>query len=312
MKPSGFLDLIGMARSADTADSVSTRFGLIPLTETPGEALASAGHSRLMLHTEYGLAGRAVVSGYLEADFLSPPGTSAWHWRQYWASLKLDSWEILGGKGWSLLRPNRDGIFTERGLMNTDVIDPGYHAGLAGLRRRQVRAAHTFGMQTAAAAWQSNGDWEAKWAVDGHAGHFETAGLAGRDGRRALQLSAVAHAAAHLRIVTQQFVARRALNEALNLMAPGASGFATLQGAEWDVGKKLEWYSYAGWVRSRRSEGNRMVRQFTTGWNWRTPAAALHGVVTLGLQYSYVDRVLWDGRAGGMHFVACRMRVAIP
>jgi hypothetical protein len=312
VRPSGFLDFIGLGRSASTGDSVSTRFGLIPLRATPSEATASFGHSRLNLKTEYDFLTEARISGYLEADFLSPPGTSLWHWRQYWGSVKVGSWEVLGGKGWSLLRPNREGIFTERGLMNTEVIDPAYHPGLAGARRRQARISRVFGKQTAAAAWHSNGDWEGKWALDAHAGHFEAAGLAGRAGRRALQVSAVAHVTSHLRIVTQQFWARRALNEALNLVAPGAGGYATLHGAEWEAGKRFEWYSYAGWVRSQRSAGNRMVRQFTTGWNWRSPAAGLRGVVTLGMQYSYLQRDHWDGREGDMHLVACRLRFAIP
>jgi hypothetical protein len=313
VRPSGFLDFIGMARSATTPDSVSTRFGQIPLSETPGQALDTFSHSRLMLKSEYWFSGkRAAVSGYLEADFLSPPGTSPWHWRQYWGSVRFGSWEVLGGKGWSLLRPNRDGVSTERGLMNTEVIDPAYHTGLAGTRRRQVRASYVFGRSAAAAAWQSNGDFEGKWALDAGSGHFEAAALAGRRGRRATQVSAVLHVSPQLRLVTQQFVTHRALNEALNLVAPEASGFATLEGPEWQVRKKLEWYGYAGWVRSNRSAGNRLVRQFTTGWNWRSPAAALRGVVTLSLQYSYLERELWSGGSGSMHYVMGRMRFAIP
>jgi hypothetical protein len=39
LHPFGFIDLIGMSRSASTNDSVSTRFGHIPLSATYGQSL---------------------------------------------------------------------------------------------------------------------------------------------------------------------------------------------------------------------------------------------------------------------------------
>ena len=314
VKPSGYLDVIGMSRSATTADSVSTHFGNIPLTDTPGETVASLAHSRLMLRSDYDFAsGAARLTTYIETDFLNPQANSApWRWRQYWASIRMGRWELLGGQGWSLLRENRAGIRSDRDLMNTLVIDPAYHAGIAGARRRQVRATYRAGKQTAAVAWQNNGDFEGKWSLDGTAGHFETAALAGHGGRRALQVSGLGHLGDRFRVVAQQYLARRALNEALSLVSNGISGLATLEGVEWQTTKKLEWYSYAGLVRSERSAGNRLVRQYTSGFNWRSPEPSLRGTVTLSLQYSYVDRALWDGRSGGMHFLMYRMRFAIP
>lgn len=314
LKPSGFLDVIGLSRSATATDSISTAFGSIPLSDSDGQSLASVGHSRVMLKSDYDFVrARARFSTYLEADFLNPLHDAApWHWRQYWSSLKVGSWEILGGKGWSLLRPNRDGVSSDSGLMNTDVLDPAYEVGIAGARRRQVRVMRRFGRQSAAAAWQSNGDFEGKWALDARAGHFEAAAISGHGGRRAVQLSTVANLNAHVRLVSQQYLARRALNEALSLVANGVDGFATLQGVEWQPTRKFESFSYAGFVRSHHSAGNRIVQQYTAGCNWRTPAPALRGVVTLSLQYSYVERALWDGRSGGMHYVMSRMRFSIP
>src|SRR5947209_529679 len=70
--PHGFLEVIGMSRSETTADSVSTHFGNIPLTDTPAEGVASIAHSRLMLNSDYALPkmnGKFAV--YLESDFLN-------------------------------------------------------------------------------------------------------------------------------------------------------------------------------------------------------------------------------------------------
>src|SRR4051812_2774816 len=49
LRPGGFLDLMGMERSATTTDNVYTHFGAIPLTPTPGETLVSVSHSRVQL-----------------------------------------------------------------------------------------------------------------------------------------------------------------------------------------------------------------------------------------------------------------------
>src|ERR1017187_2811124 len=65
LNPSAFLELIGMSRSATTADSVSTHFGNIPLEDTPGESLGSPRHSRLMLKGDLP-AGPFHFSAYLE------------------------------------------------------------------------------------------------------------------------------------------------------------------------------------------------------------------------------------------------------
>jgi hypothetical protein len=313
VKPSGFLEVIGMSRSQTTSDSVSTHFGAIPLTDTPAETIASPAHSRVMLKSAYTAgSGAAVFSVYLESDFLnSKPDSAPWRWRQYWGALQTGKWELLGGQAWSLMRPNRTGIQTEKDLMSTYVVDPAYHVGLTGLRRRQVRLTRSLGRNTAAVDWESNGDFEGKWALDVAAGHFEAAGLAGRGGRRALQLSAVKPVGPRLRLVSQQFVARHALNEALGLVANGVSGVSTLSGAEFQTKPNFQLHSYGGLLYSERSAGNRLARQYSMGISWRKPVSSLYGFVTLTVQYSYLDRAIWDGRSGKMQFLMYRMRYTI-
>jgi len=128
-----------MSRSAATCDSVSTKFGHIPLADTDGQTIGTLRHSRPMLRGDWS-AGGVKLTGYLEADFMNfAAGQSPYRWRQYWGQLTVGHWEVLGGQAWSLLRPNRTGIESDQGVMNTDVVDPGYHVGLAGPRVRQIR-----------------------------------------------------------------------------------------------------------------------------------------------------------------------------
>lgn len=73
-----------MSRSATTADSVCTKFGKIPLGDTPWKTIGSARHSRLMLKSELP-AGDFPFTTYLESDFMNfTTGQSPWRWRQYW------------------------------------------------------------------------------------------------------------------------------------------------------------------------------------------------------------------------------------
>jgi hypothetical protein len=311
--PSGFLDVIGMTRSATTADSVSTHFGSIPLEPTSAETVASVAHSRVALHSGYGKDATARFSTYLEADFLNPVADAApFRWRQYWASFRWSHWEVLGGKGWSLMRMNRAGLLSDRDMMNTDVVDPAYHTGLVGTRRRQVRLAWHGARNAAALTWENNGDFAGKWSADPKWGHFEAVGLSGHRGRRAAQVSALVKVHGGLSLIGQQYVARHALNEALGVVADGVSGFSTLEGCEWRINRHWEWYNYGGAVRSTHSSGNRWVGQYTSGVNWFWPSASMHGLVTLSLQYSYLDRATWDGRSGQMHFVMYRLRFTVP
>src|ERR1700730_8039552 len=62
-RPSGFFEGIAMFRTATTGDTVNTRFGRIPLQNTPAEMLVSAGHSRMQVCGEV-----ENLSVYIETD----------------------------------------------------------------------------------------------------------------------------------------------------------------------------------------------------------------------------------------------------
>jgi hypothetical protein len=310
LKPSGFFETIGETRSNTDPDSVSTSFGNIPLANTPDESLVSVAHSRLQLKGDLPV-GAVRVSGYAESDFLNPnPDSAPWRWRQYWGSAAWRGWEVLGGKAWSLLRPNRVGVSPEKDLLNTDVIEPAYHVGLAGVRRRQVRVVREFGRQHLALAWENNGNYVAKLTTDRSAGHFEVTAFSGRSGRRGAGAGAVINAGGRVRFITAGLWSRRDIAEALGVIPAGISGAGAIQGVEVQASRSLELYAYGGAVYGDRSSGNRTVRQWSTGFNYRKPPPGWYGAMLFSVQYSYVDRAVWDGRGGNLHYVMCRMRYA--
>jgi hypothetical protein len=308
IKPIAFLDAIEMTRSQTTADSVSTRFGAIPLTETPGESLYSFRHSRLMLKGDVPISA-IKVTVYLESDFMNPnAGQSPYRWRQYWAQGKIGRWEVLGGQAWSLLRPNRLGVASDTGLMNTDVIDPAYHVGLMGLRRRQLRVGRAMGNYNAEIAWEANRDLTGRFARDKNGRHFEFAALAGRSGRYGVSAAAAVTAGSRVRVVMQQYGGRKSLEEALAVVPEGVSGLSTIEGLEVQMRKSTELYSYGGLVYGSRSTGNRVVRQWSAGVNHRINAPAVFGTMLFSLQYSHLERLVWSGGSGDMDFLMCRFR----
>lgn len=310
LKPSGFLDSIGMSRSSTTADSVSTKFGKIPLTEQPGESLGSARHSRLMLKGDLP-AGPVKFSVYLESDFMNfTEGQSPYRWRQYWGQAQIGKWEILGGQAWSLLRPNRLGTASDKDTMNTDVIDPAYHVGLLGSRVRQIRVARAMGIYKAAVAWEGDGNLLTKIVRDKNRQHFELGGVTGRFGRRGVTGSAVLRVHPRFRIVTQQYWSKRAAYQALGVVPAGVNGLSTLEGVEAQVRKNLELYSYAGLVYAARGDptGNRLVGQCTAGFNQKVGLPSLRSGLLMSLQYSHLDRAVWNGRQGTMDFLMYRVR----
>lgn len=311
LHPFGFVDLIGMSRSAATCDSVSTKFGHIPLADTDGQTIGTLRHSRPMLRGDWS-AGGVKLTGYLEADFMNfAAGQSPYRWRQYWGQLTVGHWEVLGGQAWSLLRPNRTGIESDQGVMNTDVVDPGYHVGLAGPRVRQIRAAYTGGQYKVAAAWETNGNVVSKLAHDGERTHLELSALTGRQGRRGISPSASIGVGRRLSIVTQQFWAKRCAEEAMNVVPAGVNGLATIEGVEVRLPHKLEIYSYGGAVYGSRSADNRLVSEWTVGVNHQRAMPSLRGNLLLSVQYSRVGRAVWDGRSGSMDFAMVRARYNI-
>lgn len=310
LKPSAFLDAIGMSRSATTPDSVSTKFGRIPLGDTPGEFLATARHSRLMLRGDL-LAGPIKFSGYLESDFMNfTAEQSPYHWRQYWGQAQIGKWEILGGQAWSLLRPNRVGTASDKDTMNTDVIDAGYHVGLIGSRMRQVRVARTMGVYKAAVAWEGDGNLLAKIVRDKNGHHFELGGFGGRFGRRGVTASAVIGIAPRVRAVAQQYWSKRAAYQAMGVVPAGVNGVSTLEGIEARVTKGLEAYAYGGLVYAARADfaANRLVRQWTVGCSQRVSLPVLRAAMLMSLQYSHIGRAVWDGRKGTMDYLMYRVR----
>jgi hypothetical protein len=311
LHPFGFIDLIGMSRSASTSDPVSTRFGHIPLGATDGQSIGSVRHSRMMLRGDWS-GGGVKLTAYLEADLMNfTPGESPYHWRQYWGQMRVGRWEVLAGQAWSLLRPNRTGITSDLGMMNTNVIDPAYHVGLVGSRLRQIRAAYTGGQYKIAAAWEAGGNVVAKVARDGERTHFELSALTGRLGRRGAGASAVLGVSRRLQIVTQQFWAKRCAEEAMNVVPAGVNGLATIEGMEMRLPFGMEVYSYGGAVYGSRSADNRLVSEWTAGVDHQRAMPSLLGSLLLSVQYSRVGRAVWDGRSGSMDFVMVRARYNI-
>ncbi len=306
--PTAFLDSIGMTRSATTADSVSTKFGRIPLGESPSESLGSVRHSRLMLTGDMSWS-RVKFTTYLESDFMNfTAGQSPYRWRQYWGQVQIGKWEILGGQAWSLLRPNRTGVASDKDLMNTDVTDPAYHNGLIGSRVRQVRLVRDLGIYRAALAWEADGNVVAKLARDRDRLHLEAAAFTGRYGRRGASAAGIVGLTGRVRLVSQQFWAKRAAYQALGVVPAGPNGMAVLEGVETQIRKSLELYSYGGLLYAQRSPSNRVVRQWTVGLNHTIAAPSLFGRFLLSLQYSHLDRAIWDGRQGQMDFLMYRLR----
>jgi len=298
-----------MYRTSTTSDTVSTKFGSIPLDSGESENLGSVNHSRTMLKGEYG-EGPVTFTGYLESDFLNPnPAQSPFRWRQYWGAARVGKWEILGGRAWSLLRPNREGVHTDTDTMNTHVVDPAYHVGLIGSRLRQVRLKRYIGDTTVAFAWEGPGNFVAKVAHDRNHQHLELAAFTGHYGRRGIQGSAVLSPTARVHLVTQEYWGENAAYQALGVVAPGISGLAALQGAEVRVAKNTEIYSYGGLVYADhvKATENRVVREATVGIDHKIHIF-LNSSILISLQYSYLDRSIWSGRQGVMHYVQYRMR----
>jgi hypothetical protein len=308
LRPGGFFDLLTMSRSATTADNVYTHFGAIPLTDTPGETLASINHSRLQLRGDTH-DGPILLTGYLESDFLNPTGgPTIYRWRQYWGAARWGGWEILGGRAWSLLRPNRVGIASDTGVMNTLVPEPNYHVGIVGSRNRQLRLARAMGDYHAVFAWETLGNFLFKATVDKQFGHVELVALQGHHARRGISAAATLNVAGPVRFVTQEYWSKNAASQALGVVPADVDGGSALEGFEIAATRHVNLYTYAGWVYGARSGGNRVVREYTVGGDHKTPVPALHGVASLGLQLSRIDRALWTPQSGVMNYVLGEFR----
>ncbi len=314
LRPSGFFDVIAEGRSETTGDTISTRFSFIPLTEnTPSETLWSFSHSRIALHGETPLAA-GILTGYLEADFLTPKGDAPWRWRQYWGEYKQGKWSIMAGHGWSLLRPNRRGLTSETALMNTMVIEPAYHVGLIGVRRRQVRLTRELphGME-AAIEWESGGRYLFKIVEDRKRAHLEAGVMAGTRGRRGVMLAHLVKLNSRLQLVGQQFAARGEGPEALGIVPDRVPVWSVIEGLEAPVAKSMTLFAYAGGVdggRLRPSD-NHLEAQWTVGAHRRIFANP-QGTLFLSGQVSQIARQIWDGRNGHLNYWMTSVRYVYP
>ena len=311
LKPSGFLDIIGVVRSNDTGENVSTDFRAIPLADTPRDWLISARHSRVMLHGETNLFSGTLI-GYFEGDFLSPAGSHPWRLRQAWGEYRHGKWRILGGHAWSLLRANQKGISSEKDLIDIDVIDPAYHVGLLGDRKRQIQVIREVRPGwLIAGSYEEGGQIVAKAVHDRKRLHFEAMALGRRDGAWGTSAAAVVHVSKRVSILTQQFVTDGAGKEAVG-GPEGVRSYATIQGAEARLPHGTIVFGYGGLVYSARSEGNRIVGEWTVGAKKRLFRWSAAGEATMSAHYSHVERAVWSGRKGNLDYVMISLRFTIP
>lgn len=312
LKPSGFFEAIGAVRSATTKDNVSTDFGAIPLSPTPSDGLVSVRHSRLALHGEMPVAG-GLLTGYGEADLLSPSGRPPWRLRQAWGEYRRSGWRILGGHAWSLLRANQQGISSEKDLIDIDVIDPAYHVGLLGDRKRQVQVIRELGASwLAAGSYEEGGQFVTKAAHDRKRLHFEGLAFVRRNGSWGTAAAAVIHAGEHISFLTQQFVTHGAGPEAVGGVAAGVHAYATIQGAETRLPQGTTLFAYAGLVYGARSVSNRVVSEWTIGAKKTLFTFSKAGAVALAAHYSHVQRAVWSGSKGEMDYVMVSFRFTVP
>jgi hypothetical protein len=312
LRPSGFFDLIGVARSATTPDNVSTDFGGIPLTKTFRDALVSVRHSRVALQGETRILS-ATLNAYVEGDFLSPAGAPPWRLRQAWGEYRRSGWRILGGQAWSLLRANQKGISSEKDLIDIDVIDPAFHVGLLGDRKRQVRVTRELPSGwLAAASYEEGGNFVAKAVRDRPRLHLEGVAFVRRNGAWGIAAAAVIQGTQRVSFLTQQFATDGAGREAVGGVPDGVRSYATIQGAEARLRHDTKLFAYGGLVYGTRSGGNRVVREWTVGAKKQLFTYSKIGVVSLSAHYSHVQRAVWSGPAGEMKYAMVSLRFTVP
>ncbi|MBI3680165.1 MAG: hypothetical protein HY235_07180 [Acidobacteria bacterium] len=307
LRPSGFLEVIGVSRSAGTGRTAGTRFGSIPLAgSTFRETMASLGHSRLALDVDRRL-GSGQLAGYVECDFLAGPQDHVLRFRQYYVQYSTGKWEIATGKQWSLIRPNRIGISSRENVLSTLVADPSYHVGLAGLRNRQIRVAVQEGKWHIAAAFEDGRDLVAKAAHDGERLHWEASAVAGGNGHRGGGVSAYWRVTSRVMLSGQQFSARGGGKYALGTAPGWVKADSMLGGVEVKLKPPWQVFGYYGTVVAAKSPQNRNVREWTAGCVRELLADRL-GRMQFTAQYSRLGRSVWDGQKGeiGMWMAAVR------
>ena len=312
IQPFGFLDMIGGARSDTTHDGISTRLGSIPLVSSSEEPVVSLRNSRLAIRAE-AAAGSGTLSGYLETDFLNRSPQQPFRFRQYFGQYSIGKWDFSAGQQWSLLRPARTGISTITSMMHTRVVDAGYHAGLLGYRNRQIRVVRHAGAWQAGLALENGRDVLPKLAHDSRLLHWELIGVAGGRGHHGGSAAAVLHIRKNMDLVTQQSAIRNGASDALNAVAPGVWTLSSLYGVEAKLAAGFQAYGYSGLVYGARSADNRQVREWTLGFSHVLGRGGL-GPSVVNVQVSQLDRALWSGARGSMHFgmISIRHYLGVP
>ena len=152
--PGGFVEVENIFRSTNTGNVVGTNFNLIPFSNQVAGHLTeyrmSSQHSRLNMKV-HGAFGKNDVTGYVEADFNGNDAANVFvstnphtnRLRLYWVDVKRDKWEFLGGQGWSMLTPNRNGISP----LPSDIwvgleTDANAHVGLPYVRAAQFHVVY--------------------------------------------------------------------------------------------------------------------------------------------------------------------------
>jgi hypothetical protein len=149
--PVGFMDFTGVFRGHDEGSGIGTNFAGIKYGDTYNTQLSefrlSMQNSRIGFRVD-ALVGGAHVIGYMESDFLGnnagnvavSSNSNTLRSRLYWADVRSDKWEVLGGQTWSLITPGRSGISPLPGnLFYTQDIDVNYQAGLVWGRIPELR-----------------------------------------------------------------------------------------------------------------------------------------------------------------------------
>lgn len=87
---------------------------------------------------------------------------------------------------------------------------------------------------------------------------------------------------------------------------------STIEGFEARLDHGITLFGYNGMVYSARSNGNRVVREWTVGASKKLFTVPGYGVATLAGHFSQVDRAQWQGAVGEMHYLMVSFRYAVP
>ena len=150
--PGGFVDATSFTRSTNLGSGIATSFGAGPFNNTTAGRLSefhfSAQYSRLSLKVDAPVTDSTSLTGYVETDFLGFQPANAnitsnsdpLRLRVFWANVKHDKWEVLGGEEWSLMTPNRVGLSPYTAdVFYTYNEDPNFQVGLIWARQAQFR-----------------------------------------------------------------------------------------------------------------------------------------------------------------------------